>query len=150
MGECIETRSKIAGHTWRMANSTFDWPTIGTDVEERLGCIKATHRRVASRQRRRSRYRIDSLSTSGRSDFHSNGMETLQAVGVDRRHRRQDVRKEFETLGRIVAGVDRTFHSLFVRKRTLWLNRSEDEVILAAALAMTLSPVVLVGDHYAR
>ncbi len=60
------------------------------------------------------------------------------------------VRKEFETLGRIVAGVDRTFHSLFVRKRTLWLNRSEDEVILAAALAMDLSPVVLVGDHYAR
>lgn len=55
------------------------------------------------------------------------------------------VRKEFETLGRIVAGVDRTFHSLFVRKRTLWLNRSEDEVILAAALAMNLEPGCIGG-----
>lgn len=65
--------------------------------------------------------------------------EWIDAIGD------KTVRKEFESLGRIVAGVDRTFHSLLVRKRTLWINRSEDEVIPAAALAMILEPGCIGG-----
>lgn len=65
--------------------------------------------------------------------------EWIDAIGD------KTVRKEFESLGRIVARVDRTFHSLLVRKRSLWLNRPEDEVILAADLAMNLTPGCIDG-----
>jgi hypothetical protein len=65
--------------------------------------------------------------------------EWIEAIGD------KAVRKEFESLGRIVKDVDRTFHSLLTRKRTLWINRSEEEVIAAEALAMVLEPGCIGG-----
>ncbi|XZE21121.1 Wadjet anti-phage system protein JetD domain-containing protein [Pirellulaceae bacterium SH449] len=50
------------------------------------------------------------------------------------------IRSEFETLGRIVQGANPMFHSLLLRKRSLWSGRSIDEVIVATKMAMRLEP----------
>lgn len=60
--------------------------------------------------------------------------EWIEATG-DR-----SIRSEFETLGRIVQGVNPMFHALLVRKRSLWSERSIDEVIAATKVAMRLEP----------
>ena len=56
------------------------------------------------------------------------------------------IRNEFETLARIIRDVDRTFHSLLIRKRSLWTNRTETEVMAAADLAMKLTPGCINGQ----
>lgn len=50
------------------------------------------------------------------------------------------VRDEFKRLEHVVEHVDETFRELLVRKRALWLDKSDDDVINAAHLAMTLTP----------
>jgi len=50
------------------------------------------------------------------------------------------VRREFESLSLLVTHTDETFHSLWVRRRSLWTGRPIQEVILAARLAMVLEP----------
>lgn len=50
------------------------------------------------------------------------------------------VRREFEALSTLVGSTDAAFHSLWVRRRSLWLGRSTDEIVQGARLAMKLSP----------
>jgi hypothetical protein len=50
------------------------------------------------------------------------------------------VQDEFHRLERLVEYVDRTFRELLVRQRPLWLEKSDNDVITAAKLAMTLAP----------
>ncbi len=50
------------------------------------------------------------------------------------------VRQEFESLSLLVEQTDTTFHSLWVRRRSLWLGKPIQEVIQAARLAMVLEP----------
>jgi hypothetical protein len=50
------------------------------------------------------------------------------------------VQHEFHRLEHLVEHVDRAFRELLVRQRGLWLGKSNDDVIAAARLAMTLAP----------
>ncbi len=50
------------------------------------------------------------------------------------------VRAEFETLANLVEQTDAIFHSLFIRRRSLWRGRPLVEVIQAARLALVLEP----------
>lgn len=50
------------------------------------------------------------------------------------------IRKEFHTLSELLERTDRVFHSLLVKKISLWSNKKVDEVVQAAELAMTLEP----------
>ncbi|MGE3637382.1 MAG: DUF3322 domain-containing protein [Pirellulales bacterium] len=55
------------------------------------------------------------------------------------------MRYEFESLATLVECTDPVFHSLFVRRRSLWRNRALDEIVLAARVAMALTPGVAAG-----
>ena len=50
------------------------------------------------------------------------------------------MRHEFATMAALVEQTDAMFHSLFVRRRSLWRNKPLPEVIQAARLAMVLEP----------
>jgi len=50
------------------------------------------------------------------------------------------MRQEFETMATLVERADTAFHSLLVRKRSLWRGKPTAEVVLAARLAMALEP----------
>lgn len=51
-----------------------------------------------------------------------------------------DVRREYQSLSRLVADVPAEFHRLLVRKRRLVLDKPESEVIRATELAQQLEP----------
>ena len=55
------------------------------------------------------------------------------------------MRQEFETMAAIVGQTDSLFHSLLVRKRSLWRGNPAAEVAQAARLAMALSPNCAAG-----
>ena len=55
------------------------------------------------------------------------------------------MRQEFETMATLVEHADTAFHSLFVRKRSLWRGKPTVEVVQAARLAMALEPNCAVG-----
>lgn len=52
----------------------------------------------------------------------------------------RSMRDEFEALARYIEETDPVFHSLLVRRRSLWRGKPVDEVLQAARLAMTLAP----------
>ncbi len=52
----------------------------------------------------------------------------------------RNVRAEYGSLRVILAGSDPLFHSAFIRERSLWKNKTPQDVIQAAQLAMQLSP----------
>lgn len=55
------------------------------------------------------------------------------------------MREEFEALAFFVEQTNPIFHSLFVRKRSLWRDKSLEEVCQAARLAMALEPNCAAG-----
>jgi hypothetical protein len=55
------------------------------------------------------------------------------------------MRQEFETMATLVERTDPAFHSLFIRKRSLWRGKPTVEVVQAARLAMALEPNCAVG-----
>ena len=50
------------------------------------------------------------------------------------------MRAEFNSLAHLVSETDDVFHSLLVRRRSLWRDNDLEEVVLAARLAMALGP----------
>lgn len=50
------------------------------------------------------------------------------------------MRDEFNKLSQLVEHSDSVFHSLFVRRRSLWSDKPIEEVLQAARLAMSLKP----------
>ncbi|MCR9291907.1 MAG: DUF2220 family protein [bacterium] len=50
------------------------------------------------------------------------------------------VRKEFESMATLVKQTASEFHSLLVRRRSLWSGKPLDEVLQASRLAMAISP----------
>jgi hypothetical protein len=50
------------------------------------------------------------------------------------------MRAEFDSMGQLVSGTHDIFHSLFVRRRSLWRDNDLEEVVQAARLAMELKP----------
>ena len=50
------------------------------------------------------------------------------------------MRQEFDALASFVEHIDSAFHSLLVRKRSLWRGKPIAEVVQAARLALTLEP----------
>lgn len=50
------------------------------------------------------------------------------------------VRQEFQSMATLVEQTPTEFHSLFVRRRSLWLGKPLDEVLQASRLAMAISP----------
>ncbi len=50
------------------------------------------------------------------------------------------VRQEFQLMATLVKQTATEFHSLFVRRRSLWLGKPLDEVLQASSLAMAISP----------
>lgn len=56
------------------------------------------------------------------------------------------VGEEFDYLSDLVANCDTAFHSLLVRRRSLWRDRSPVEVCQAARLAMALEPGIAAGQ----
>lgn len=50
------------------------------------------------------------------------------------------VRQEFQSMAALVEQTASEFHSLLVRKRSLWLGKPLDEVLQASRLAMAISP----------
>ena len=55
------------------------------------------------------------------------------------------VQLEFQRLRYLLERIDARFHSLLVRKRALWRDRNDDEVIQAATLALALEPGIAAG-----
>lgn len=55
------------------------------------------------------------------------------------------MRDEFDTLSTMVAETDASFHSLLVRRRSLWRDKPVAEVIQAARLALMLEPGCAAG-----
>ena len=53
---------------------------------------------------------------------------------------------EFDYLSGLVMNCDASFHSILVRRRSLWRERSREEVCQAARLAMTLEPGIAAGQ----
>ena len=54
--------------------------------------------------------------------------------------RDRGVRSEFESIIRLIQQTDEVFHSVFVRRRSLWGEKELAEVIQASQLAMALTP----------
>jgi hypothetical protein len=50
------------------------------------------------------------------------------------------VRQEFQSMATLVEKTACEFHSLLVRRRSLWLDKPLDEVLQASRLAMAISP----------
>lgn len=50
------------------------------------------------------------------------------------------VRQEFQTMATLVEQTASEFHSLFVRRRSLWLGKPLNEVLQASRLAMAIAP----------
>ena len=57
----------------------------------------------------------------------------------------QAVLNEFDTLSQFVEQTDTLFHSLLVRRRSLWRNKPVDEVLQATRLALSLEPLCAEG-----
>jgi hypothetical protein len=55
------------------------------------------------------------------------------------------MRQEFETMATLAGQTDSLFHSLLVRKLSLWRGRLAAEVVQAARLALALSPNCAAG-----
>ena len=55
------------------------------------------------------------------------------------------MRQEFEAMATLVECADAAFHSLLVRKRSLWRGKPTAEVVQAARLAMALEPNCAAG-----
>lgn len=53
----------------------------------------------------------------------------------------QMIRDEFEMLSQLVEQTDDLFHSLLVRRRSLWRGKRVEEVLQAARLALVLEPL---------
>lgn len=56
------------------------------------------------------------------------------------------MRDEFSDLGLLVEQSDSVFHNLLVRQRSLWREKSVDEVLQATRLAMALEPGCAIGQ----
>lgn len=56
------------------------------------------------------------------------------------------VSNEFDFLSELVSGCDKSFHSILVRRRSLWRDKSAAEVCQAARLAMALHPGIAGGQ----
>jgi hypothetical protein len=50
------------------------------------------------------------------------------------------IRREFNCLSTLVEQTDSTFHSLYIRRRSLWKDKPLEQILLAARIAMILSP----------
>lgn len=50
------------------------------------------------------------------------------------------IRREFNCLSTLVEQTDSTFHSLSIRRRSLWKDKPLEQILLAARIAMILSP----------
>jgi hypothetical protein len=55
------------------------------------------------------------------------------------------IKREFESLSKLVANTDPIFHSLWIRRRAMWRDKPLDETILAGKLAMKLVPNIAEG-----
>jgi hypothetical protein len=55
------------------------------------------------------------------------------------------MRNEFECLSKLVEHTNSGFHSLFIRRRSLWREKVLEEVLLAARVAMVLEPGAAAG-----
>lgn len=58
----------------------------------------------------------------------------------------RSVGDEFDYLSDLVANCDASFHSLLVRRRSLWRDRSREEVCQAARLTIALEPGIADGQ----
>lgn len=58
----------------------------------------------------------------------------------------QDIRREYQTLGRLVQQTDPLFHRLLIRQRSLVFSKPEQEVIKAAELTLLLTPGAAQGS----
>ncbi len=58
----------------------------------------------------------------------------------------QDIRREYQALGRLVQQTDSQFHPFLIRQRSLVFNKPEHEVIKAAELALLLTPGAAQGS----
>ncbi|MGB7326882.1 MAG: DUF3322 domain-containing protein, partial [Rubripirellula sp.] len=56
------------------------------------------------------------------------------------------VRQEFQSMATLVEQTPTEFHSLLVRRRSLWLGKPLDEVLQATRLAMAISPGCAAGQ----
>lgn len=69
----------------------------------------------------------------------SSPSEWMQATG------NSEVRREYQLLSCLAAGLDERFHSLIIRRRSLVLGKPESEVIQCGRLALELSPGCAAG-----
>lgn len=60
--------------------------------------------------------------------------EWIQATG------NHEIRKEYETLNRLASHMDPHFHTLIVRRRSLVIDKPENDVIRSGTLALQLQP----------